>query len=86
MVSPAVSHNNVVTFQNPHLLQPLKPTPKMPSQRFDAKFVARRLREHRAWQEKETRRRCNEILDELEPLLSNRGSRTNALPFPPEGL
>lgn len=41
-----------------------KPQPAL--QKFDGDFIERRMREHRAWQEKVTLEACLEVVEEIE--------------------
>jgi len=52
--------------------------------KFDAAFLSRRMAAHRAWQEAETRRLCDDVLDEIGVKLPYRKLRTRPLPFEEE--
>jgi len=53
---------------------------KVPA-RFDQAFIERRMREHREWQERETVRLCEEVLDEIGVHIPYRRRTTKHLLF-----
>ncbi len=57
------------------------PAMETPAVKFDAAFLDRRMAEHRAWQEEETRRLCNEMLDEVGVTIPYRVRVTRPLDF-----
>jgi hypothetical protein len=64
------------------LLQtPEQSNPKPAKVKFDAAFIERRMKEHKRWQERETRRLCEEIREEMGFRVPYRLSSTRPLPF-----